>query len=67
MAEEALQASSPKRTASLGDLLCDLAGMLTFWRVSVWVLRRSLPRAVQDHEQSQDVPEQERDGGEQGQ
>ncbi|MCH9684310.1 MAG: VanZ family protein [Deltaproteobacteria bacterium] len=34
--EELVQATSPHRSADLGDLLADLVGLLLFWRLGVW-------------------------------
>lgn len=39
--EEALQALSPHRTADPVDLLCDVIGMVLFWRLGVRLTRRS--------------------------
>jgi len=36
IADEALQALSPRRTASVVDLVCDVAGLVFFW----WLGRR---------------------------
>lgn len=42
LTEEGLQALSPLRSAGLDDALCDLAGMLFFWRLSRWMLRQTV-------------------------
>lgn len=42
LAEELLQATSPHRTADIIDIVADLAGMVLFWRLAVWVSNRSM-------------------------
>ena len=44
--EEALQALSPNRTADPIDLLCDLVGMVLFWRLGVRLTRQESPSAT---------------------
>lgn len=39
--EESLQALSPHRTADPVDLLCDLVGMVLFWRLGVRLTRQA--------------------------
>jgi len=40
--EEGLQAFSSMRTASLGDLSCDVAGMVVFWWMSQKIINVKL-------------------------
>lgn len=44
--EESLQALSPHRTADPLDLLCDLVGMVLFWRLGVRLTRQASPSAT---------------------
>lgn len=44
--EEALQSLSPHRTADPVDLLCDLVGMVLFWRVGVRLTRQESSSAT---------------------
>mgnify|MGYP000918944323 CR=1 FL=1 len=38
--DEIAQGFSARRSLDLGDWLCNLAGLLVFWRLSVWLTRR---------------------------
>lgn len=48
--DEIAQGLSPRRSLDLGDWLCNVAGLLVFWRLSVWLTRQTArPDAAAGH------------------